>query len=135
MWIPAGLVLFLLIGCQGAGQQTEYKWTSLVLPDGDARAGRVVFLKMGCPLCHEVSWETELPEPIAAIVGPRLDRSLTQQTSGGIASSIIAPSHRVPEKYVEEVLGDLSPMGDYTDAMTVRQLIDLVSYMKEQEGS
>jgi len=133
-WFFAGLVLCLLVGCQTT-RQADYTWATLVLPDGHSGPGREVFVGMSCASCHEVAWDTEMPEPVSANPGPHLGRTLTHQTTGWVVSAIIAPSHHVPAEFASEVSGGLSPMGDYSDAMTVRELIDLVAYLRTQGDS
>jgi hypothetical protein len=49
---------------------------------------------------------------------------------GLIVESIIAPSHRVPEGIEGVRNQDMSRMGDYSEAMTVRQLIDIVAFLE-----
>jgi len=126
-----GCVVLLLAGCT-TGDGNDYEIATLVMPEGHPDAGRQAFLKLGCASCHAVGWEPEFPAPLSANPGPGLDRSLTMQTAGGIATSIIVPSHYVPAKIRRTAEGQVSPMADYTEAMTVRQLIDVVSYLRAQ---
>lgn len=50
------------------------------------------------------------------------------------ASSIVAPSHEIGPEARKMMEGELSPMGDFSDAMSVRQLIDLVAYLDSLEA-
>jgi len=113
-------------------ESDDYEMISLVLPEGQPVAGRQAFTQLGCSACHAVSWETDWPEPAAAVRGPDLGRALTVGTAGAVASSIIAPSHVVPSKYRKPERGGKSPMADYTGTMTVRQWIDIVAYLRSQ---
>ena len=50
---------------------------------------------------------------------------------GWIANSIVSPSHTIARNFEGEYEeGELSRMGDFSDVMTVRQMIDLVAYIK-----
>ena len=64
--------------------------------------------------------------------GPELGVDASQPTLGGLATSIIAPSHRVAERYRDPARGDSSPMPTLASTMTVQQLADLVAYLERQ---
>lgn len=112
--------------------------------------GKVAFAKMNCYSCHKVAGE-DFPDPVAdPPVDVVLDSRLAKQTRQRIAESIIAPSHRfVGESesirmavygiedvgMIEQIprdvsVGSNSRMGDFSDVMTVRELIDIVEYLK-----
>ena len=55
-----------------------------------------------------------------------VDKSLT---------AIIVPSHNIPADLQAATEDDLSPMGDYTEVMTVRQLADVVAYLRTAGGN
>lgn len=98
----------------------------LRIPPGDPAEGRQAFIDLRCTYCHAVSAEADLPPLISANPGPELTPEHAAQSSEALADSIISPAHLVePQK--EEAL---SHMGDYSRSMTVRQLIDLVAYLK-----
>lgn len=101
------------------------------LPDGDVARGQQAFVDLKCNACHQVQG-MELPGPIAdppvpVALGGNVDY---QPTDGNFVSSIINPSHKVG-RYPEELVktGDESRMADYSDVMTVRQLVDLVAFL------
>jgi mono/diheme cytochrome c family protein len=130
-----GLAVAAFGGC-ATGESDNYEMTSVVMPEGQPAAGRQAFADLGCPACHAVSWETGWPEPAPAVRGPDLGRKLSVGTTGALASSIIAPSHVVPSEYRKPQTGGKSPMTDFTRTMTVRQLIDIVAYLRSQgEGT
>jgi hypothetical protein len=118
------LLLVLAEGCEP--QRTE----SLFLPEGDAEAGRVAFTEMQCFVCHEVRGDTFPPphasEPVPTVLGAHL----AVQPRGRLFESIVAPSHRIPGPMEGVRQGELSRMGDYSEAMTVRQLIDIVAFLQ-----
>ena len=102
------------------------------LPDGDVQAGKATFVALGCNQCHKVSGE-DLPDPQVKPAVPKLGGpSTTLPTDGQLVTSIINPSHRIKkrdgtESTIED--GKTSRMSDFTEVMTVRQLIDLVAYL------
>ena len=107
---------------------------SVVLPRGDAHAGRQAFQDLKCHVCHGVSGEKAF-SPIAGLQGPMLNATLQLQTGSDIAAAIIAPSHSLSVRTSESVKArmseqGLSPMGDFSRVLTVRQLADLVAYCR-----
>jgi hypothetical protein len=90
-------VLLLMPACVFDRGAAGYEIATLVLPDGHSSDGRDTFLRLGCASCHVVEWEPRFPEPLSANPGPALGQPLALQTSGGIATSIIVPSHHLPE--------------------------------------
>jgi hypothetical protein len=82
-----------------------------------------------------VSGESGFAAPIAELRGPDLNALLQLQETSDIAAAIIAPSHSLSIRTSEAVKAQLakqgaSPMGDFSRAMTVRQLADLLSYLR-----
>jgi mono/diheme cytochrome c family protein len=107
---------------------------SVVLPAGEAVAGRQAFQDLKCHVCHRVSGEKGF-SPIAELQAPMLNATLQLQTGSDIAAAIIAPSHSVSIRTSEAVKAQmsrqgLSPMGDFSRALTVRQLADLLAYLR-----
>ena len=123
-------VLLLVTACLVAAAEPQYDTLKIVMPQGDADAGRVVFVDLYCTSCHAVAGETGLPAPISANPGPTLDPSHAAQEPSKLASSIVAPSHVITDEVRAKAEGTLSPMGDYSEAMTVRQLADVVAYLR-----
>jgi hypothetical protein len=118
--------------------QYDTKEVSVVLPAGNKEAGRQAFLDLKCVVCHRVAGEMALPVPISDTPGPELDRTLARRSPSDVASAIIVPSHSMSVKTSPEVKKRLegmllSPMGDFSRAMTVRQLADLLAYLNALE--
>ena len=119
-------------------QQVKYPYDvvdTIVLPKGDVRAGRQAFQDLKCLACHRVSGEREFAAPIAELRGPDLNELLQLQETSHIAAAIIAPSHSLSIRTSEAVKAQLSkmgvsPMGDFSRAMTVRQLADVLAYLR-----
>lgn len=132
-----GSILFL-IGLAGvtwavtvAGE--TYETIRLVVPRGDAADGRAAFVALSCHSCHAVAGDPEMPAPISAHPGPTLGPVQAAHgavDAGSIASAIVSPSHMVVSEVDPASEEKLSPMGDFSDAMTVRQLVDLVAYVR-----
>jgi len=127
-------------GCGGGSQvaqvaeQDESEPVPVVLPAGDAIAGRQAFLDLKCTVCHAVPAETDFPSPFSASMGPALGTRVASQGLSDLAAAIVTPSHALSESMNEDVrselAGTLSPMGDFSQVMTVRQLVDLVAYLR-----
>jgi mono/diheme cytochrome c family protein len=102
------------------------------LPDGDVERGQEVFVELRCNACHEVEG-LDLPGPVAeppvpVALGGTVDY---QPTDGRFVTSIINPDHKLAPGYPEELIksGAESRMADYSDVMTVRELVDLVAFL------
>jgi mono/diheme cytochrome c family protein len=123
------------VGAQSAPQAAPYQLVdTIVLPTGEARAGRQAFQDLKCHVCHGVAGEPEFT-PIAELQGPLLNRTLQLQSAADIAAAIIAPSHSLSVRTSEAVKAQMwrqgmSPMGDFSRVLTVRQLADLLAYLR-----
>jgi len=119
------------VAAQAAGR--GYDTVPVSLPRGDAEAGRQAFIDLRCTACHRVSNAPDLPDVVSTTPGPELGPELAPQPLGNLATSIVSPSHamsiRTSPETREQVDGVLSPMADYTQVMTIRQLVDLVAYL------
>lgn len=118
----------------GSGGGAEYETVTLTLPKGNEEAGRQAFVDLRCTACHQATGETSLPAPVSGSPGPVLGASLAQRPPGSLATAIVAPSHSMSIETSPEtranVEGVLSPMGDYSESMSVRQLLDLIAYLE-----
>jgi len=142
-WI-AGLVLtalcsFLFAVSGGAAEkggapQLPKNW-KFSLPEGDAAAGRETLRKMQCHECHRL--------PVADFPAPR--------SSGGLGPDLVPSYSRLPREFVAEAIinrhkhmtGTLehyrglekvsSQMTDYGTIMTLRELIDIVEFLKHPD--
>lgn len=107
-----------------------------LLPAGDAARGRTTFVALECFACHQVKGET-FPATVK-----------TKRGSGPELTGM--GSHHPPEYFAESIMnpnrvivlgpgytGDdgLSRMPDYSDSLSVRQLVDLVVYLKTLSGA
>src|SRR5262245_46327508 len=94
------------------------------LPKGDAVKGRAVFSKYECYYCHQVRGE-DFPEPTET--APELSQMAPLHPVEFFAESIISPNAAVPNEYRNS--DGTSPMPDFTDKMTLRELIDVSAYI------
>ena len=119
--------------------QYENETVTVVLPKGDTGAGRQAFLDLKCAVCHRVVGETTLPAPVSGTQGPDLDHTLGRRPASDVAAAIIVPSHSMSLKTSDDVKarldGTLSPMPDVSRTVTVRQLADLLVYLRSLETS
>jgi len=100
-------------------------------PQGNVDAGRLVFRAQKCFVCHEVAGLEGKGMKIRTFVpAPLLDSRLAKKDPGDVITAVIAPSHHVSELVAKQSGGKLSPMGDFTTTLTVRQLIDLVAFLR-----
>jgi hypothetical protein len=137
--VVAAVAAVMLMGyTTAAGAQQRYPYDvmdTVVLPKGDVQAGRMAFQDLKCHLCHRVAGERTFPVPVAEQRGPDLNALLQLQKPSDIAAAIIAPSHSLSIRTSEALKAQLhtqglSPMGDFSRAMTVRQLADLLAYLR-----
>lgn len=132
------VVLMLTLGTVLSTAQTRYPYdvmSTVVLPRGDVQEGRQAFQDLKCHVCHRVSGERGFAAPVAELRGPDLNALLQLQETSDIAAAIIAPSHSMSIRTSEAVKAQLSrqgasPMGDFSRVMTVRQLADLLAYLR-----
>jgi hypothetical protein len=56
------------------------------------------------------------------------------RTDGELVAAIIDPSHKLAPGYKKESIqsGGLSRMGDFGEAMTVREMVDLVAFLQSR---
>ena len=129
------LLLTLLICCTllSACSRGEDSPRGFSLPAGDPEAGKATFVSLQCNACHATNDVEQLhvaaDDTISVPLGGDVSRV---KTYAELVTSIINPSHRLAPGYNAKIAapGNLSPMRNYNDAMTVTQLINLVSYLQ-----
>ena len=94
------------------------------MPKGDPAKGKAVFQKFECYYCHEVRGEG-FPSPTES--APELSQMGPMHPVEFFAESILNPNAIVPKLYREA--DGKSPMTDFTEKMTVRELIDVSAYV------
>lgn len=131
LWPAGSLGLAALAAEMPGGAAT------IMLPKGDPEVGRATFLQFKCNACHMVSGPQAagMALPVTTAPAPLLNSKVAQQEPGKLVTSIIAPSHTMSKVVAEETQGKMSPMGDFSQVMTVRQLVDLVAFLRTVEES
>ena len=133
--LSAIILSFTFFGCQNEEAQQA---RGFALPGGgDADRGQEAFVELKCYTCHEVDGlEDELPRPTAdPVVGVTLGGvSSREPADGELLTSMLNPNHSIyPAGEEERVMsGDESRMADYTDVMTVRQMLDLIAFLHDR---
>jgi Cu/Ag efflux protein CusF len=94
------------------------------MPKGDPTKGRAVFEKFECYECHEVRGE-KFPYPTDS--APELSQMGPLHPVEYFTESVIHPDAVVPRLFRNSQ--GKSPMTDFTDKMTVRELIDVSAYI------
>ena len=138
LWILscAGVSILFLIASSLASKHTgiipptqsvethHSKGWRFTMPKGDAVKGKSVFEKFECYYCHEVRGEG-FPAPTES--APELSQMGPMHPVEFFAESILNPNAVVPRPY-RDAAGK-SPMRDFTEQMTVRELIDVSAYI------
>lgn len=132
----AFLSLLLLLAAASILLRSERKsGAGFHLPDGDARAGQEVFVRLRCHACHRVAG-LDLPAPLVepsvpVVLGGEVPHV---KTDGELWTSVIDPSHRLPRDFPAELLrrGTASRMPDYGDILSVREMVDLVAFLQSR---
>tara|TARA_R110002096_G_scaffold164099_8_gene331798 strand:- start:838 stop:1356 length:519 start_codon:yes stop_codon:yes gene_type:complete len=119
----------LLISCAPEPKSGK----GLVLPEGDSEQGKQAFVDLKCHRCHSVAG-IELSEFEGGWEDPlRLGGEIVRvKTYGDLITAIVYPDHAISEEYrkrFESGAPELSPMSVIIDEMSVRQLIDIVTFL------
>ena len=137
--LMASSVIAIAVTACGPQQGTELRETdtptvTVTLPPGDIQAGRQAFLDLRCTACHAVPSEPDFPAPVSTNPGPLIDARLADRDVSYLMAAVMTPSHAISTNIGDEVRarleGTLSPMGDFSRAMTVRQLVDVHAYLR-----
>lgn len=128
--------LILLTTRVQAGDKPQHpqlpKGWKFTMPAGDPEAGKAAFEKMQCYSCHKVPGADLPQERSSGGVGPDLVAAYSTLPAGFLAESIIN-SHQYISGTIEKYHGldkVSSKMGDFSSIMTVRELIDIVAFLK-----
>jgi len=134
MWRTSPLALALLTmlstACVNPKSSAGFR-----LPEGNVERGKAAFLELKCYTCHTVSGVDigvrgkEYAHLRSVVLGGETRRV---RTYGELVTSIINPSHSLALGYPKELItqGDQSAMTNFSDTLTVRQLIDLVAFLQ-----
>lgn len=134
------LSVLLLTAILSACDQQSIASRGFSLPDGDAESGQLVFVEMQCIQCHTLAGtdlsaqEWRLDQGMRYLTVELGGETTKVQTYADLVTSIINPSHRIAEGYpLDQVAeGGESKMANYNDILTIRELVDLVTFLKSQ---
>lgn len=109
------------------------------LPEGDVETGKAAFVDLKCHQCHSVSGkQIQPPEADKASVYLDLGGKIHRINSfSELVRAVVSPNHIISGKYLQQLddiskTGEIeSPMPDFIDKMTVKQLIDLMAFLNK----
>src|SRR5262249_16019823 len=106
-----------------------------LLPPGDVAEGRKVFVAMECFACHEVKGES-FPQSSKTprANGPQVTGMGSHHPPEYFAESIVNPNRVIVQGPGYTGPDGLSKMPSYGDSMTLKQLVDVVAYLKSLKG-
>lgn len=105
------------------------------LPPGDPALGKQVFADAGCYKCHSIQG-AGFPDPGAEKkAGPDLTGMGAHHPAEYFAESIVAPNAVILDGPGYTGPDRLSIMPSYADSVSVRQLLDVVAFLKSQTAS
>lgn len=125
------LLVAMAIGLGGCQEPPESP-RGFRLPEGDPAAGRIAFVEKLCHGCHSVSG-VDLPDLELGVAVIELGGQVTRvKTYGDLVTSIINPSHRLEPGFPGAALSrdGESRMPAMNETLTVRELVDLVSFLQ-----
>jgi mono/diheme cytochrome c family protein len=104
---------------------------SFTLPAGDAVHGGWVFSKRECYSCHRVAGRS-FRRVDAGGVGPDLGPGHAEMPAAYLAESVLNPDKVIAgeERRYRAEDGRSSRMRDYSEVMTLRELVDVVAYLQ-----
>jgi Cu/Ag efflux protein CusF len=114
-------------GHAGEVEMHHPKGWQFTMPKGDSIKGKAVFEKFSCYSCHEVRGEKFPPLDKGRAVGPELSQMGPMHPLEYFTESTINPDAVGAKKYRGP--DGKSKMPTFNDDMTVRDLIDLSTYL------
>ena len=124
-------ILLALSACSEQAPEVE----DFYLPQGDAAHGQQVFIDFKCYQCHTIA-DVDLPEPAftAPFVVALGGKVRKVENYGQLLTAVIYPDHALSNKYLAQLEAagkepGLSPMTNFTNEMTVTELVDLVEFL------
>jgi mono/diheme cytochrome c family protein len=105
-------------------------WQFKLPAGGDAARGRAIFEKFECHKCHEVKGEAFTAPSQRDAIGPELSAMARHHSAGFLAESIANPNAFVDTGRGYAAPDGTSKMPSFNDAMTIRDLVDVVTFLK-----
>ena len=133
LWLLMTAVLSATFGCAAPPPKSGKGFT---LPEGDANAGKQIYVRFKCNACHKINGIDQISAPgeepeLTITLGGEVTRI---QTYGELVTSIINPSHRLAKDYSVDAVSveGQSKMSVYNDIMTVTELSDLIAFVQSK---
>jgi L-cysteine S-thiosulfotransferase len=129
--LVATTIFLTLSACSERAPEVE----DFYLPQGDAANGQQVFIDFKCYQCHTIAGvdlpESEFTAPFVVSLGGKVRKV---ENYGQLLTAVIYPDHALSSKYLAQLdaagkTPGLSPMTNFTNEMTVRELVDLVEFL------
>jgi hypothetical protein len=127
--LVTAILLLAISGCEMGPKSGR----GFSLPEGDPEKGATTFVDLQCNACHVISGKPDIKQiaspEVTVVLGGQVQRI---QTYGELLTSIVNPSHKLAKGYPDTMIadGERSKMINYNSAMTVEQLIDLVTFLQ-----
>lgn len=128
------LIVLTLAACSDDSKPVK----GFVLPEGDSARGEQLFVEFSCHSCHTIPGK-EYPEatvkaPFVLEIGGEVYRV---KNYGELMTAVVNPDHIISGRYqvmLEQANREvgISPMPEYSEEMTVAELIDLVAFLHAQ---
>ena len=109
-------------------------WKFTLPPGGDPARGRQLFAELECYKCHTVQGAGFPPLGSDGKTGPELTRMGAHHPAEYFAESILAPNNVLLSGPGWIGPDGRSTMPSFADSLTVTQLLDLVAFIKSQDG-
>ena len=129
----SALVIAAMLSVVAACDSGRHTTAGFSMPaDANLERGRQAFSDLGCPACHRIV-NLDLPSPtvqppVPVVLGGEIDRKLSDAY---LVTAMI--SHQLALYPKEQVTsGGMSRMPNYTDKMSVRQMVDLVDFLQSR---
>ena len=129
LMLPCRVAIAAAPGAKPAAEPRVPAGWTFRFPEGDAKAGQMVFMTMQCYTCHAITIPGETLPSDAGGIGPDLTPGYAKLPAEYLAESIIKahPVVAAPGYVVQE---GKAIMGNYNHFLTVQELIDLVTFLK-----
>lgn len=99
-------------------------------PDGDCIAGEATVLRLGCNSCHQFARSGQLAHVEMGDIGPNLTVGYHHLSREYLAESVIK-AHIAVADPTYEMKEDQAGMGKYNDYLTVKELTDMVAFLRQ----
>jgi hypothetical protein len=120
----------VLLACNNPRSSAGFR-----LPPGDPERGKTAFVDLKCHECHRMAGvdfpAPTVEPPVPVVLGGEVPHV---RTDGDLFTSIVNPSHKIAPGYRPELVerDGRSRMPDFSDVMTVRQMLDLVAFLQSR---